>query len=216
VGGGPRPCGTGGSVVPSEKSSKGRRKQGKAAPALLAQAVLARYELVVLADTHCHLEQRTYPEGVDQVLPRAHEASVSAVISVGSGRAAAREVLESASSHPTVAVVIGVHPHEAASQGGDLDVMAQWLEEPSVVGVGETGLRQVAAWAPLDRILVETDSPYLAPVPLRGKRCEPAFVVHTAHCLAETRAITDSALAEATTANARRRLGSRLAEAIGL
>ena len=39
------------------------------------------------------------------------------------------------------------------------------------------GVRDVAAWAPLDRLLVETDSPFLAPVPLRGKRCEPAHVV---------------------------------------
>ena len=41
-------------------------------------------------------------------------------------------------------------------------------------------VHEVAAWAPLDRILVETDSPYLAPIPLRGKPCEPAYVVHTA------------------------------------
>src|SRR5207302_9086093 len=45
-------------------------------------------------------------------------------------------------------------------------------------------LRDVAARVPLDRLLVETDSPYLAPVPLRGKRNEPSYVVHTAACLA--------------------------------
>ena len=48
-------------------------------------------------------------------------------------------------------------------------------------------VQEVAAWAPLDRILVETDSPYLAPVPMRGKRCEPAYVVHTARRVAELR-----------------------------
>jgi TatD DNase family protein len=46
-------------------------------------------------------------------------------------------------------------------------------------------LRAVAKSLPLDRILVETDSPYLAPVPKRGKTNEPAFVVHTARCLAD-------------------------------
>ena len=46
-------------------------------------------------------------------------------------------------------------------------------------------LRAVAAALPLDRVLVETDSPYLAPVPLRGKRNEPANVVHTAATLAQ-------------------------------
>jgi TatD DNase family protein len=48
-------------------------------------------------------------------------------------------------------------------------------------------IREVAAWAPEDRLLVETDAPFLAPVPFRGKRNEPAFVVHTAKCLADVR-----------------------------
>ena len=65
-------------------------------------------------------------------------------------------------------------------------------------------IQQVARWAPLDRILVETDSPYLAPIPKRGKPNEPAYVVHTAHRVAELRGISFEALAEATTANAER------------
>jgi TatD DNase family protein len=64
-------------------------------------------------------------------------------------------------------------------------------------------LRQVAARIPPNRLLVETDSPYLAPVPLRGKRNEPAFVVHTAACLAMLHGMTAAALAEPTTRNAR-------------
>jgi TatD DNase family protein len=66
-------------------------------------------------------------------------------------------------------------------------------------------VREVAAWAPLDRILVETDSPYLAPVPLRGKKCEPAYVAHTARCVAELRGISPEAVAAATLANTERR-----------
>jgi TatD DNase family protein len=65
-------------------------------------------------------------------------------------------------------------------------------------------IQEVAAWAPLDRILVETDSPYLAPVPYRGKPCEPAYVVNTAQRVAELRGLSLEALAEATTANAER------------
>jgi TatD DNase family protein len=73
-------------------------------------------------------------------------------------------------------------------------------------------IHEVAAWAPLDRILVETDSPYLAPVPLRGKPCEPAYVVHTAARIAELRGVPVETIARATTENASRRLGfSRLA-----
>lgn len=62
-------------------------------------------------------------------------------------------------------------------------------------------IRAVAADVPADRLLVETDSPYLAPVPLRGKRCEPAYVVHTAAKLAEVRGLEPAALAELTTGN---------------
>jgi TatD DNase family protein len=65
-------------------------------------------------------------------------------------------------------------------------------------------IQDVAAWAPADRILVETDSPYLAPVPLRGKKCEPAFVVHTGRFVAELRKLAPDALAALTTANAAR------------
>jgi TatD DNase family protein len=63
-------------------------------------------------------------------------------------------------------------------------------------------LREVAARIPLDRMLVETDSPYLAPVPVRGKRNEPANVVHTAACLAKVHGIETNVLAEQTTRNA--------------
>jgi TatD DNase family protein len=68
-------------------------------------------------------------------------------------------------------------------------------------------VQEVAAKAPLDRILVETDSPYLAPIPVRGKPCEPAYVIHTAKRVAELRGMTIDALAEATSANAQRRFG---------
>ncbi len=67
-----------------------------------------------------------------------------------------------------------------------------------------TELREIAKAVPLDRLLVETDAPYLAPVPFRGKRNEPAWVAHTAKVLAELRGLAPEALAELTTANFRR------------
>ncbi len=63
-------------------------------------------------------------------------------------------------------------------------------------------LRQTAATIPADRILIETDAPYLSPHPLRSKRNEPARLVHTAHCLAEARGVPLEEFAEQTTANA--------------
>jgi len=68
-------------------------------------------------------------------------------------------------------------------------------------------VQEVAAWAPEGRILVETDSPYLAPVPLRGKPCEPAYIVHTAARVAALRGVSPEALADVTTRNAERRFG---------
>jgi TatD DNase family protein len=62
-------------------------------------------------------------------------------------------------------------------------------------------IRRIAAAVPHDRLLVETDAPYLAPVPHRGKTNEPAFVAHTARVLAEVIGVTDEKIAELTTAN---------------
>lgn len=62
-------------------------------------------------------------------------------------------------------------------------------------------IREAAAFAPSGRILVETDAPFLAPIPFRGQRNEPAFVAHTAAALAELRGISAAQLAALTTAN---------------
>ena len=62
-------------------------------------------------------------------------------------------------------------------------------------------IRDAAVFAPADRILVETDAPFLAPVPLRGQRNEPAYVAHTAAALAELRGISAAELASLTTEN---------------
>ena len=65
-------------------------------------------------------------------------------------------------------------------------------------------LQDTAKTVPIDRLLIETDSPFLAPVPHRGKSCEPAFVADTARFLAELRGEPLESLAEATSANFRR------------
>ena len=68
-------------------------------------------------------------------------------------------------------------------------------------------IRDIARDVPLDRLLVETDSPYLAPVPFRGKRNEPALVAYTAGVLAEVHGVDPAAMAATTTANFRRLFG---------
>lgn len=68
-------------------------------------------------------------------------------------------------------------------------------------------LRDVAAWVPLERCLIETDSPYLAPVPHRGKTNTPAWVPHVAAELARLKGVSVQAVAEATTRNFERLFG---------
>jgi TatD DNase family protein len=67
-----------------------------------------------------------------------------------------------------------------------------------------TALREIAAFIPDDFLLIETDAPYLAPVPMRGKRNEPSFLKHTAEAIARIRGISMSDLARITTLNAMR------------
>ncbi|MDF2388696.1 TatD family hydrolase [Nostoc ellipsosporum NOK] len=62
-------------------------------------------------------------------------------------------------------------------------------------------LRAIAADVPHDRLLVETDAPYLAPIPFRGKRNEPAYVAHTAKVLADTIGVSEAEIAALTTNN---------------
>jgi len=66
-------------------------------------------------------------------------------------------------------------------------------------------LRQVAAKVPEDLLMLETDSPYLSPMPYRGKRNDPAYVRYVAECIAEVRGMPLAELARVTTENTRRR-----------
>jgi TatD DNase family protein len=76
-------------------------------------------------------------------------------------------------------------------------------------------LREVARSVPLDRLLVETDAPFLAPTPHRGKRNEPAYVKDTARVLAEVKGVSEAEIATATTRNALR-LFSKMTRPAGL
>ena len=68
-------------------------------------------------------------------------------------------------------------------------------------------IREAVKLVPHDRLMVETDCPYLAPIPHRGKRNEPAFVAHTAAKVAEVWGVTPDEVAQATTGNAKRFFG---------
>ncbi len=76
-------------------------------------------------------------------------------------------------------------------------------------------LREIARALPMDRVLVETDAPYLAPVPYRGKRNEPAFVAAIAEALADVKGVSVQTIAAETSANALRLFAKMPAPAAG-
>jgi len=92
------------------------------------------------------------------------------------------------------------------SSGADLAQaaldMGFYLSMSGIIAFPKSGdLRDIFASAPLDRILLETDSPYLAPPPFRGRRNEPAYTAHTARAGAQVFGLTEAAFAAQTTAN---------------
>lgn len=251
----------------------------------------------MLIDTHAHLDEQAFETDADDVLERARQQGIEAILTIGVTAQSSQAALHLAKKHPQVFAVVGIQPNYVAVAGSDdFDLVAELATDPCVVAVGETGLdrywdsspidlqreyfhrhialakavgkpfivhcreaeadvvallraeadhgplsgvmhsfcgdlataqacldlgmhisfagmltfksnqqlRDVARMIPRDRLLVETDSPYLAPVPLRGKRNEPANVIHTARCLAEVHGLTLEEMARQTTENARR------------
>ncbi|HZJ55875.1 MAG TPA: TatD family hydrolase [Myxococcaceae bacterium] len=103
---------------------------------------------------------------------------------------------------------------------GDLSAARTYLDlgfHLSISGVvtykKTEALAEAVRFAPLDRLLVETDSPYLAPIPYRGRKNEPAYVVETARKVAELKELPFEEVAEATSVNAARMYGFQLPDA---
>ncbi len=93
-----------------------------------------------------------------------------------------------------------LHRHAAAGRGGARPGLFISVSGIATFKKSEE-LRETLRAVPLERLLVETDAPYLAPMPYRGKRNEPAYVANTAAVLAELKGVSAEALARATTDN---------------
>ncbi|MGC4089560.1 MAG: TatD family hydrolase [Polyangiaceae bacterium] len=137
-------------------------------------------------------------------LGRAHEKTI--VVHTRSAAAETLELLESESARD-VGGIIHCFSEDRAFAGRALDMGFDLSFSGILTFKNAKAIQEVAAWAPNERVLIETDSPYLAPVPLRGKRCEPAYLVHTAAHLAKLRGVEVSDLCAQTTHNAARRFG---------
>lgn len=121
-------------------------------------------------------------------------------------------ILHVRDAHEDMLAVLARHPENRGvvhSFIGDAAIAKRYLELGYFLSFNGTltfkandFLRQAAAMVPNDRLLIETDSPYLAPMPLRGRRCEPAFVAHTLRMLAELRGQRVEDVGDWTTKNA--------------
>jgi TatD DNase family protein len=111
------------------------------------------------------------------------------------------QILEDAVKQGGVTGVLHCFPGSAELARKGLDLGFYVSLSGIVTFKNARDLQETAKWLPLDQMLVETDSPFLAPVPHRGKPCEPAFVADTALFVAELRGEEPDALADATTAN---------------
>ncbi|WP_333653492.1 YchF/TatD family DNA exonuclease [Dissulfurispira sp.] len=264
-----------------------------------------------MIDTHCHLEMKPYDPDREDVIRRAREAGLEAIITIGSDFEGCKGAVELAEKYDFIYATVGIHPHDAkdfseeifdqikrwaANRSQKSEVRSQKNKNSKVVAIGEIGLdyhydhsprdiqkdvfkkqlyyakevnlpviihsreakkdtlkileesgvtkgvmhcfsgdmemaervmslgfyisiagpvtfknadrlREIAKAIPDDYLLVETDAPYLTPEPLRGKRNEPAFVVHTARFIAELRDISIEDIDRITTLNAKRLFG---------
>ena len=115
--------------------------------------------------------------------------------------------LRLAASQGTIAGVMHSFTGDLAMAEGCLELGMHISFAGMVTFKKSQALRDVAARIPEDRILVETDAPYLAPQPVRGKRNEPAFVAHTLEVVAQLRGVAPEVLARQTTENACRLFG---------
>ncbi len=248
----------------------------------------------MLIDTHAHLEMRAFDEDRDNVVRRAEEAGIDAIVTVGTNLRDCRKAIAISGRYDSVYAAIGIHPHDVNGIDGETYRLIRKLAcQPKVVAYGEIGLdffrnrsprrdqircfgeqlelaveldlpviihdreahaetlEMLSEWKgrrggivhcfsgdvamavkcmelgfyisvpgpvtypksekllevvrqiPLDRLLVETDAPYLTPHPYRGQRNEPAYVVYTARKVAETKGLPIEEVAAATSRNAK-------------
>ena len=245
-------------------------------------------------DSHCHLNYKGLVEQQAEILARARENGVSAMLNISTREREWDDVIGLAEQETDVWASVGIHPHEADQHiGMDCAKLVAKAEHPRVVAIGETGLdyyydksdraqqgagfrehikasrqtglpiiihtrdaeadtaailteemregtftgvihcftasadfarialdlglyislsgivtfknaqdiQDVAKWLPTDRLLVETDAPFLAPIPHRGRTGEPAFVADTARFVAQLRDVPAETLAQQTSDN---------------
>lgn len=247
-----------------------------------------------MIDTHCHLEMKPFDKDREDVIKRAKESGLDAVITIGSDLEGNKGAVELSEKYDFIYAAVGFHPHDAKDFTDEtFELIKRLSRKEKVVAIGEIGLdyhynhspkniqkevfikqlgyakeidfpvvihsresktdtlsilkesgvrkgvmhcfsgdadmakkvmdmgflisiagpvtyknasklQSIARIIPDEYLLLETDAPYLTPEPLRGRRNEPAFVLHTARFVAHLRDITEDDLKRITTVNAKR------------
>jgi TatD DNase family protein len=158
-----------------------------------------------------HAPRETQREVFATMIALAREARKPLVVHTRSAAVDTLAMLESEGARE-VGGIIHCFSEDRAFAARALDLGFDVSFSGIVTFKNAASIHDVARWAPSDRILVETDSPYLAPIPMRGKPCEPAYVVHTASKVAELRGETLEHVCRVTTANAERRFRRKFGE----
>jgi len=131
----------------------------------------------------------------------ARQTGLPLVVHTREAEADTAEILEAAVKEGGVTGVLHCFTGSAELARKGLDLGLYVSLSGIVTFKNAADLQATAKWLPADRMLVETDAPFLAPVPHRGQKCEPAFVADTAAFVAELRGEQPEELGEATTAN---------------
>ena len=173
----------------------------------------------MLIDSHCHLDFPDFNGEHDALVERARAAGVARIVSISTRIRQFENLRSIVEKYDDVFCSVGTHPYHAAEER---DFTAEQIialtKHPKVVAIGEAGLdnhwpegdpqaqahgfrAHIAAALPHDRVLVETDAPYLAPGKFRGKRNEPSYVGETAKVLAEVQGVSFEEVSRQTTEN---------------
>lgn len=175
------------------------------------RALAERPEICALGETgldfhYDHSDREAQREAFRFTIDVAAETGKPLVVHTRSAREATLEVLREAYARGATGIIhCFSEDRDFAHAALDLGFISSFSGITTFKKA--EAIREAAASLPLEALLVETDAPYLAPVPHRGKTNEPSFVVHTGECIAALRALRPEALAEATTLNARRVFG---------
>ena len=146
-------------------------------------------------------DRQAQRERFEAHIDAARETGLPLVVHTREAEAETAEILEAAVREGGVTGVLHCFTGSAELARKGLDLGFYVSLSGIVTFKNAADLQETAKWLPADQMLVETDSPFLAPVPHRGQKCEPAFVADTAAFVAELRGVDVEQLGEATTAN---------------